>query len=157
MKGKITSAKLLKGFVNGPKPGETEEQRKEKALAVFAAMMNEGRVTMARTISVPRSLPSRVGHLVCSTVNAPYGTHYDANDLAALINEPGVATRNDPAVFAFFSEVDVKLQVAFLKEYGIGLDHAKSVVHALSALAGYNLPLTQTWPDLLDAEGQPTI
>jgi hypothetical protein len=157
MPNKITSAKLLKEFGKGPKSGETDEQRKEKALAVFAAMMNEGRVSVARTISVPRFLPSRVGFAVLSTVNVPYGTHYDASDLAALINEPGIATRNDPAVFAFFSEVEVKLQIAFLKEQGIALKHAREVAQALSNLAGYDLPLVRTETDLLDAEGRLTV
>lgn len=90
-------------------------------------------------------------------MNAPYGTHYDGAHLAALINDPDVAGRNDPTVFAFFSEVDVKLQVAFIKEYGIPLDHAKSVAHTLSTLAGYELPLAQTGSDLLDAEDRPTV
>jgi hypothetical protein len=157
MKGKSTSAKLLKEFAKGPKPGESAEQRKANALAVFAAMMSEGRVGVARTISAPSFRPSRVETLVLATVNAPYGTHYDGRDLAALINDPNAATKNDPSVFSFFSEVDLQLQISFLKEYGISSDHVKSVVRSLASLAGYELPLTQTWSDLLDAGDQPTV
>ncbi len=157
MKGKITSAKLLSDFGKGPKPGESAEQRKANALAVFAALISEGRVTVARPISVPRFKPSRTETLVLSTVNAPYGTHFDGRDLAALIGAPDAATRNDAAVFAFFSEVDLKLQIAFVKEYRIPEHHVKDVVLALSKLAGYELPLMQTWPDLLDAGGRPTV
>lgn len=157
MKDKITSAKLLRDFGKGPKPGETPEERKANALAVFAAMMSEGRVTVARPISAPRFRPSRTETLVVSTVNAPYGTHLDGRDLADLIASPDAATRSDPAVFAFFSEVDVRLQIAFVKEYGISEHHVRAVVCALSELAGYKLPLMQTWPDLLDAGSQPTV
>ena len=157
MKGKITSAKVLMDFGKVPKPGESAEQRKANALAVFAAMMNEGRVTAARTISPPRFRPSRTETLVLSTVNAPYGTHYDGRDLADLIGDPDAANRNAPAVFAFFSEVDPKLQIAFIKEYGLAEDHVKVLVQALSKLAGYNLPLLLTWPDLLDADGRSTV
>lgn len=157
MKGKITSAELLSDFGKGSKPGETPEERKANALAVFAAMMSEGRVTVSRPISAPRFRPSRTETLVLSTVNAPYGTHFDGLGLAALIGAPDAATRNDPAVFAFFSEVDVKLQIAFVKEYDIPEQHIKAVVCALSELAGYKLPLMQTWSDLLDAGARPTV
>jgi len=151
------SAKLLKAFGKGPLPGETEAQRKEKALGVLAAMLSEGRITKPKTISAPGFKPSRIATLVLSTVNAPYNKCYSSQELAALLAEPETAARHDQAVFAFFSEVDVRLQISFLKEEGISLRHAISVARSLSALAGYDLPLAQAKPNLLDAEGKPNV
>jgi hypothetical protein len=95
--------------------------------------------------------------LVLSTVNAPYGTHYNATDLADLIRAPNSTGQHNHSVFAFFSEVDVKLQVAFLKEQGISVDHATAVARSLSALAGYDLPLARPHSDLLDAGAPPSV
>lgn len=157
MKKKVTSANLLSEFGKGPEPGETADQRKEKALGVLATMMSEGRISKQKIVSAPSFRPSRAAMLVLSTVNASYGTHYNAMDLADLIRDPNSASQHNQAIFAFFSEVDIKLQIAFLKEQGISLDQAATVARSLSTLAGYDLPLTRPHSDLLDAGAPPTV
>jgi hypothetical protein len=157
MRKKATSADLLKEFGKGRRPGETDAQRKEKAFGVLAAMMSEGRITNQKIITAPGFRLSRAATLVLTTVNAPYGTHYNAKDLTDLIRQPNATAEPDPAVFAFFSEVDIKLQIAFLQEQSIDLDHASAIARSLSALAGYDLPLACARTDFLDADAPTTV
>lgn len=83
-----------------------------------------------------------VASAVLSTVNAPYGTSLSASDLAAILGDPSCADQFDPSAFAFFSEVDARLQRAFIIEMGLDFDAALSLAHRFSELAGYALPLS---------------
>lgn len=78
---------------------------------------------------------------VLSTVNAPYGTRLTAEQLAGLISDPSSVDRFDASAFAFFSEVDVRLQEAFLAEMKIDRAVAKAIAQRFSELAGFRLAL----------------
>ncbi len=88
-----------------------------------------------------------VATAVLSTVNAPYGTSLSAEDLAAIINDPSCADRFDPSAFAFFSEVDARLQRAFIVEMELDFGAAVSLADRFSELAGYPLPLSPSGND----------
>ncbi|MNU30371.1 hypothetical protein D3C71_188560 [compost metagenome] len=88
-----------------------------------------------------------VATAVLSTVNAPYGTSLCASDLAAIIGDPSCADRFDPSAFAFFSEVDARLQRAFIIEMGLDFGAALELACRFSELAGYSLPLSPSDDD----------
>lgn len=88
-----------------------------------------------------------VAAAVLSTVNAPYGTALSAEDLAAIIAYPSCADRFDPSAFAFFSEVEARLQRAFIIEMELDFGAALDLARRFSELAGYPLPLSPSEDD----------
>ncbi|MBA4090102.1 MAG: hypothetical protein C0494_05850 [Sphingobium sp.] len=78
---------------------------------------------------------------VLATVNAPYGAHVSAHQLAKMIVDPASAQAFDASVFAFFSEVSMPAQKQFIKGMGVDESKAAKVAADLSALSGYALPL----------------
>jgi hypothetical protein len=80
---------------------------------------------------------------VLSTVNAPYGTAFSAEQLATKISDPASADCFDQAAFAFFSEVAEGLQNSFLDEMHIDPSIASDLARKFSDLAGYTLPLAR--------------
>lgn len=78
---------------------------------------------------------------VLTTVNAPYGVDLSAHQLAANIVDPASLGTFDAPVFAFFSEVDEKLQHQFIDIMGVDHDQAHWMADQLGAKAGYPLPL----------------
>jgi hypothetical protein len=88
-----------------------------------------------------------VATAVLSTVNAPYGTSLSASDLAAIIGDPSCADRFDPSAFAFFSELDARLQRAFIVEMELDFGAALALAQRFSELAGYALPLSPSEDD----------
>lgn len=85
-----------------------------------------------------------VATAVLSTVNAPYGTSLSASDLAAIIRDPFCVDRFDPSAFAFFSEVDARLQRAFIIVMELDFGAALALARRFSDLAGYALPLSRS-------------
>jgi hypothetical protein len=88
-------------------------------------------------VTVMRSVAAKV----LSTVNAPYGTSLSAEQLAQRIADPASADVFDASAFAFYSEVDRKLQEAFLVEMKIDMKQAAFIAGKFSKLAGYKLAL----------------
>ena len=76
---------------------------------------------------------------VLATVNAPYGANLSAQQLAAKIVDPDSLDAVDASVFAFFSEVDERLQHQFIELMGIDLKHYHWMADQFAAKAGYNL------------------
>lgn len=77
---------------------------------------------------------------VLATVNAPYGAHHSAHQLAALIADASSADSCEASVFAFFAEVDAATQCAFLEEMNVDVAQAQAVAAQFSKMAGYSLP-----------------
>ena len=89
-----------------------------------------------------KDLTAGVASKVLRTVNAPYGVNLSARELAACITD--LEAMNDaigPTTFAFFSEVAVHLQTAFVSEMGIDLADARKVATHLASKCPYPLAL----------------
>ncbi|WP_377288047.1 hypothetical protein [Rhizobium sp. SG2393] len=80
---------------------------------------------------------------VLSVVNASFGSTLSCSDLAAKLADPTCVDARDPWAFAFFSEVAVADQRAFLMEAAVDQDRAVELATRFSALAGYDLPLAK--------------
>ncbi|WP_374412567.1 hypothetical protein [Novosphingobium colocasiae] len=78
---------------------------------------------------------------VMATVNAPYGAHLSAHQLAAMIVDVDSVGECNAAVFAFFSEVSASLQEQFMQSMRVDQTKAALLATALSQLSGYTLPL----------------
>ena len=78
---------------------------------------------------------------VMSTVSAPYGVLVTAAQLAEKIADIKSADSCDCSVFAFLSEVSLKLQQSFIEEMEVSKDAVVEVARKFSDLAGYKLPL----------------
>ncbi len=78
---------------------------------------------------------------VLATVNAPYGTNLSAHQLAAKIVDPTSLDFFDAPVFAFFSEVNEKLQHQFIDIMGVDHNQVHWMAAQFAIKAGYALPL----------------
>lgn len=78
---------------------------------------------------------------VLTAVNGPYGTEVSAHQLAAMIVDSASATNFNAAVFAFFSEVPLRLQKEFMWAMDVDEELASRVADQVSQISGYALPL----------------
>lgn len=78
---------------------------------------------------------------ILATVNAPYGASLSAEQLAAKLIDPKSADEYDCSVFAFLSDVSLKLQHEFIAQMGLNKAQVSIVADKFSALAGYKLAL----------------
>ncbi|NTF18157.1 hypothetical protein G6L37_07040 [Agrobacterium rubi] len=88
-------------------------------------------------------MTSAVAIRVLCTVNAPYGTHLSAQELARLISDTDSAMNGDASAFAFFTEVSEPLQIAFIEEMGLDRMKVRDVAAWFADLVGYPLPLAR--------------
>lgn len=79
--------------------------------------------------------------LVMTTVCTSYGVGPTAEELAEKLIRLRPVEEDDPRVFAFFSEVDLDLQLAFIAAMGVDKASAVAAAKHYAALAGYELPL----------------
>jgi len=84
---------------------------------------------------------TNVATRVLATVNAPYGAHFSAHQLAAMIVDPKSASEFIAPVFSVFSEVWLPTQKQFISGMGVDAAKASQVADELSKLSGYALPL----------------
>ena len=84
---------------------------------------------------------SRLEAQILATVNGPYGTNVSAQQLAALIADPSCAQACNACAFAFFSEIALATQLAFIAEMNVDPAKVKAVARQFSDMAGYPLPL----------------
>lgn len=78
---------------------------------------------------------------VMATVNAPYSAPVTPAQLAAKITDLKSASTCDVAVFAFLSEVSLKLQYEFINEMDLNVAEVAQVASEFSSKAGYKLAL----------------
>jgi hypothetical protein len=84
---------------------------------------------------------SKLTAKVLAAVNGPYRSRQSAQQLAALIADPSSALTHNAAAFAFFSEIALAVQLAFIAEMDIDEAKVKAVARQFSHMAGYPLPL----------------
>jgi hypothetical protein len=80
---------------------------------------------------------------VLSRVNASYRVQVSAEELAAKIVDPESARLSDASVFAFFSEVDPRLQLEFIEAMGVDEVKARHVAALFASRSGFELPLAE--------------
>jgi len=84
---------------------------------------------------------SKLTAQVLATVNGPYRTKQSAHQLAALIANPSSAQAHNAVAFAFFSEIALAVQLAFIAEMDVDEAKVKAVARQFADMAGYPLPL----------------
>jgi len=88
-----------------------------------------------------RAAMSKLTAQVLATVNGPYRTKQSAHQLAALIANPSSAQAHNAVAFAFFSEIALAVQLAFIAEMDVDEAKVKAVARQFADMAGYPLPL----------------
>ncbi len=78
-----------------------------------------------------------------TTVNALYGRNLSASDLAQSILDHWSAAVADGPTLAFFSEVDLPPQLAFVEEVGLDLETVVRVAKAFAVRSGFDLPFAR--------------
>ena len=79
--------------------------------------------------------------LISTTIDAPYGVGVSASQLAEAITDLDTAKTLISSVLAFFSEVSVSLQSAFIDEMNLDIEAVKQVAIEFQDLAGYPMAL----------------
>ena len=78
---------------------------------------------------------------VLSTVNAPYGASLSACQLAACISDLGEMKKAFGPTFAFYTEVNLEDQLAFIKEMGVSEKDTKTVAQHIAGKVPYPIAL----------------
>lgn len=78
---------------------------------------------------------------VLSRVNASYQVQVTAEALATKIVDPDSARLSDASAFAFFSEVDPRLQLEFIEAMGVDEVKARQVAALFVSRSGFELAL----------------
>lgn len=85
--------------------------------------------------------PHKATTLVLCQVNAPYSRNVTAGDLAHALSSLDAAWEQIGAVYAFLTEVDADVQLAFMQAHGVDRKAAAEVADALSLRSGADLRL----------------
>jgi len=79
--------------------------------------------------------------LVLTTVNAPYSTQLNAQELAHCLLDPAAAMTVPGHMSSFFGDVKPELQLAFADLFGISQTQLASAAKAFSSYSGELYPL----------------
>jgi len=79
--------------------------------------------------------------LVLATVNAPYSTKLDAQDLAHCLLDPAAARAVPGHMSTFFGEVRPALQVGFARMFDITEPQLSAAAKAFAMYSGESYPL----------------
>jgi len=79
--------------------------------------------------------------LVLATVNAPYSTKLDAQDLVHCLLDPAAAKAVPGHMSTFFGEVKPALQVGFASMFGITELQLSAAAKTFAAYSGESYPL----------------